>query len=223
MNSITLLIIEAIICFIVLIIIYAKYKINGLYLYAIVLAILSSLMSLKQIPIDNYDINLGIIPFIMIFTISNIIIQKKGVEETKKILLTTLSTSIISYIILLLISYMNPSNINLFTNASYDNIFTSSMRIYFTNIVTLLYSLLLNNKLYYYLKLIKNNILISNLFSSIIINFIASILFGLIGYTFVLETIDIIKLIMMRYLIGLILGFLSTILIYITKYIKEEK
>ena len=76
MNSITLLIIEAIICFIVLIIIYAKYKINGLYLYAIVLAILSSLMSLKQIPIDNYDINLGIIPFIMIFTISNIIIQR---------------------------------------------------------------------------------------------------------------------------------------------------
>jgi len=221
MSSTTLLIIEAIICFALLLVIYIKYKVDGLYLYAIILAILSTLMSLKKIPIDNFDINLGIIPFTMIFAISNIIIQKKGKEETKKFLLIILSTTIISYVILLLISYMNSSNINLFTSASYDNIFIDSMRIYFANIVTLLYSLLLNNKLYYYLKLMKNNVLISNLFTSIIIQFIASIIFGLIAYTFTLEIIDIIKLIMIRYLIGLIIGILSTFLIYITKYIKE--
>ena len=116
---------------------------------------------------------------------------------------------------------MNPSNINLFTNASFDNIFNNSLRIYFANFVTILYSLLLNSKLYYYLKKMKNNILISNLFSTIIIQFIASIIFGLIAYTFIKEPIDIIKIIMIRYLVSLITGLIGTISIYVTKKVTE--
>ena len=67
----------------------------------------------------------------------------------------------------------------------------------------------------------KNNILISNIFSTIIIQFIASILFGVIAYTFIKEPIDIIKIIMIRYLMSLVVGIIGTIPIYITKYIKE--
>lgn len=223
MNSIILLIVEAIICFIFLIFMYKKYKTEGLYIYTIILTILSFFMCLKRIEIYDYDVNLGIIPFSMVFTSFNIVIQKKGIEDTKNFLLIILSTTIISYIIFLLISTMQSSNINLFTNASYDNIFDYSLRMYFANTATMLYSLLLNNKLYYYLKIMKNNIVISNLFSTIIIQFIASILFGLIAYVFTLELIDIIKIIMIRYLISLIIGITSTIIIYITKYIKEEK
>lgn len=221
MNTIMLLIIETIICSILLIFMYKKYKIEGLYTYTIVSVFLTSIMSLKQIPIYNYDLNLGLIPFVMTFASFNIIIQKKGVEETKKFLLTIISTLLVSYIILILISYTKSSDINLFTSASYDNIFKNSMRMYFANIVTLLYSLLLNNKLYYYLKVMKNNILISNLFSSIIIQFIASTIFGLLAFTFILEIFDIIKIIMIRYLISLIITIITTIIIYITKYIKE--
>ena len=86
----------------------------------------------------------------------------------------------------------------------------------------MLYSLILNNKLYFYLKRMKNNIFISNVFSTIIIQFIASILFGIIAYIFVKDTIDIIKLIMVRYLLSLVIGLIGTIPIYITKYIKEQ-
>lgn len=223
MNSFNLLIIEAIICLIMLIIMYKKYKTEGMYIYTIVSLILSFLMSLKIVSVYDYDVNLGIIPLVTVFTASNIIIQKKGIEETKRFLMTIMATTLISYFIFLLVSYMEPSNINLFTSASYDNIFADSLRIYFANVVTLLYGLLLNNKLYYYLKVMKNNILISNLFSTIIIQFLASIIFGLVAYVFVYETIDIIKLIMIRYLISLVIGILSTIIIFITKYIKEEK
>ena len=104
----------------------------------------------------------------------------------------------------------------------YDNIFDNSIRLLFASIVTMLYSLILNNKLYFYLKRMKNNIFISNVFSTIIIQFIASILFGIIAYTFVKDTIDIIKLIMVRYLLSLVVGLIGTIPIYITKYIKEQ-
>ncbi|MCI6265552.1 MAG: queuosine precursor transporter [Erysipelotrichaceae bacterium] len=222
MNSISLLCIETLLCFVTLIFLYKHYKVLGLYAYTITALILSCLMSLKTITIYDFDINLGMIPFITIFTSFNILIQKKGPDDTKNLLLTLITTLIVSYSIFYLISFMKPSNINLFTSASYDNIFNSSLRMYFSNIVTVLYSLLLNTKLYYYLKKMKNNILISNLFSTIIIQFLASVLFGLISYIFIKEYLDIIKIIMIRYLISLIVGLIGTIPIYITKYIKEK-
>ena len=221
MTSTTLLIIELILCLITQIILYRRYKTVGLYIYIIICLILTSIMSLKTSTIYNFDINLGIIPFVTIFTSTNILIQKNGENNTKKLILTTSATYIISYAILYLVQFMSSSNINLFTNASYDNIFADSARMYFANFVTLLYSLLLNSKLYYYLKKMKNNIIISNLFSTIIIQFLASILFGLIAYTFIKEPIDIIKIIMIRYLISLIVGLLGTISIYLTKKVTE--
>ena len=220
MSSTILLVIELILCLITTLVVYKKSKTEGIYTYTIILLILSCIMSLKTVNVYDYDVNLGIIPFVMVFPVSNILIQKKGSEEIKTLFLTLISASVISYIMIFLISLMTSSNINLFTSASYDNIFNTSLRIYFANIVTMLYSLLLNSKLYYYLKTMKNNILISNLFSTIIIQFIASLLFTIVAYVFVKDAIDIIKIIMVRYLISLLVGLLGTIIIYISKYIK---
>lgn len=221
MNSLYLIALETILCLIFQIIIYKKYKTIGLYAYVIVCVILSCLMSLKTITLFNFDINLGIIPFTTIFTAYNILIQKNGEEISKNLILTMSATFIISYFILYFVQFMSSSNINLFTNASYDNIFIDSARIYFANFVVLLYSLLLNSKLYFYLKKMKNNILISNLFSTIIIQFIAAIIFGLTAYIFVKELIDILKIIMIRYLMSLVVGILGTISIYTSNKEKD--
>lgn len=222
MNSLYLLIIELIICIISIIIFYKNYKLVGLYAYTIASIILSCMMSFKMITVYNYDMNLGIIPLVTTFIVANIIIQKIGPEETKKHLLLTVIVLTVSYIILLLIKMISASKIGLFTSASYNNIFDNSLRIIFANIVTILYSLILNNKLYYYLKRMKNNIIISNIFSTIIIQFISSILFGIIAYTFIKEPIDIIKIIMIRYLMSLVVGLAGTVAIITTKYIKEQ-
>lgn len=222
MSNIALLSLELIICLITMIILYKMYKIEGLYGYSIIAFILSNIMSLKIIELYNFDINLGLIPFTTVFIASNIIIQKKGPEEIKKLILTLITLSIISYGILYLTSLLNSSNINLFTNRSYDNIFNLSERIYFANIVTMLYTLLFNSKLYYYLKVVKNRIWISNLFSSIIIQFISAILFPILAYTFIKEPTDIIKLIIIRYMISLIVLLIGTINIYIANKIKEK-
>ena len=173
-------------------------------------------MTLKLIPIFEFDTNLGIVPLATIFIASNIIVQKQGPEEIKKVTLTIIAFSIISFGILYLTSQLESSNINLFTNKSYDNIFMESARIYFANIATLLYSLLLNSKLYSYLKSVKNKIWISNIFASIIIQFIASILFNILAYIFVKELIEIIELIVLRYMISLIATIIGTINIYIS-------
>ena len=222
MSSLSLLILELIICTVAIIILYKNYHLVGLYAYTIVSIILSCMMSFKMITIYNYDMNLGIIPLVTIFIVANIIIQKIGPEETKKHLLLTVTVLTVSYLILLLIKQMTASKIGLFASASYNNIFDNSLRIIFANIVTILYSLILNNKLYYYLKRMKNSIIISNIFSTIIIQFIASILFGIIAYTFVKEPIDIVKIIMIRYLVSLVVGLAGTLAIITTKYIKEQ-
>jgi len=222
MNSITLLGIETILCFAVMLVLYKKYKLEGIYAYSIIALILSCLMSLKTITIFEFDINLGIIPNVTVFIASNILIQKKGIEEGKRFLLVVIFTAVISYLMMYLVSYMNASDINLFTSASYNNIFLGSERIYFSNIATMLYGLLLNNQLYHYLKKMQNNILISSLFSTIIIQFLTAVLFSLITYIFAKEIIDIIKIIMIRYLTSLIVGLLGTIVIYISKYINEK-
>lgn len=220
MSQISLLIIELLLCYVILLISYKTYNKTGIYSYSIIAIILASIMSQKLINLYNFDINLGIIPLISIFTASNILIQKNGTDDAKTLLLITISTSIIGFIILYIISFMHPSSINLFMSASFDNIFSNTIRIYFATFVSTLYSLLLNMKLYYYLKKVKNNILISNLFSTIIIHFISSILFGLFAYIFTKDPIEIAKIITIRYLACLFVGIISTIVIYLTKIIR---
>lgn len=222
MNNIYLLITELLINILALIIICKKEKVIGIYLYSIILFILSNLMSLKTITIYNFNLNLGIISFVSIFIASNILVQKKGYEETKRYILLVIASSIISYIFLYFISLMESSNINLFTNKSFDNIFEKSARIYFANIVTMLYMLILNNKLYSYLKQAKNKILISNLFSGIIIQFLASIIFLVVAYSFTTKPLDIIRMIIIRYMISLIIIIIGTIPIYIINKFKIE-
>ena len=222
MNSIYLLIIEMIICSISMIVIYKMNKLEGLYGYIIVAFIISNLMSLKIIPIYDFDVNLGIVPLTTVFIASNIIIQKKGTEEIKKLTLMLVAFSIISFAILYITSYLNSSEINLFTSKSYDNIFIGSERLYFANIVTILYTLLLNSKLYYFLKIDRNKIWISNILSGIIIQFIVTILFNILAYALVKDWITIIQMIIMRYLISIIIIIFGTINLYIVNNIKEK-
>lgn len=221
MNAIYLLI-EFLICYISIIFLFKKYEYNGLYSYIIVAFILSNLMSLKTIDLYNFTMNLGIIPFISIFIASNIIVQKKGTEEIKKIIILLLFTSIVSYSILFLVSKMDSSLINLWTSASYDNIFVNSPRIYFANIVTMLYMLYFNSLLYYYLKKEKNKIWISNLVSTIIIQFFTTIIFILLSYAITTDIAKIIEMILIRYLISIIIGILGTIVVYICNKVKDK-
>ncbi len=230
MNNVYLLCIELLICLITIIVLVKKYKYEGLYTYSVVASIISNLMALKIISIYNFDINLGIVTYTSVFISSNILIQKKGFDETKKIIIYTAIACTIAYGCLYLISIMPSSNINLFTNKSYDNIFIDSARFYFANITTLLYILIFNGKLYSYLKRTKNKIWISNIFSGIIAQFIAACLFSIIAYALLKqpisailnEPIEIIKIIIIRYMISLITIIIGTIIIYIANIFKID-
>jgi uncharacterized PurR-regulated membrane protein YhhQ (DUF165 family) len=63
---------------------------------------------------------------------------------------------------------------------------------------------------------------VSNLFSTIIIQFIASIFFPVLAYAFIKEPIDIIKIIIIRYMLSIIISIVGTIPIYIANKINKE-
>jgi len=214
--------VELIICYVAITFLYKKYQYNGLYTYASIAFILSNLMSLKTAEVLGFTINLGIIPFLSVFIVSNIINQKKGKEEIKKLIINILLTSTLAYIILLLVSKMDSSVLNLFTNASYDNMFLDSARIYFANIVTMLYMLYFNSSLYYYLKKEKNKIWISNIVSVIIIQFFTTIIFILLGYAITKDITTILGMMIIRYILSIIIGILGTVIIYINYNTKEK-
>ena len=117
---------------------------------------------------------------------------------------------------------MDSSIINQWTSASYDNIFINSPKIYFANIVTMLYMLYLNSILYYYLKKEKNKIWISNIVSTVIIHFFATIVFISLAYAITTKIDKIIGMLLIRYILSIVIGLFGTIIIYINNNIKEK-
>ena len=127
-----------------------------------------------------------------------------------------LVTSLVSCCFLNLTGMMESSNYNLYANDSYNSIFEYNLRVYIAAIISIISGIWISSKLYYELKKIKNNIIISNVFSIVIAELIENILFVLIAYLFDYKVINIILCIILRYIIKIIVGIVGTIPVYIT-------
>ena len=221
MNNIILIIAEFLICYIAIIILNKKYKTDGLYVYAIIATFISCIMNLKQITIiDRIDIPIGFGVTTSLIVAGNIITQKRGPQEIKTYITLILVTALVSCCFLNLSGLMESSDYNKYANKSYDSIFEYNLRIYIATIISIITGTWISSKLYYELKKINNNIIISNIFSIVISELIENLLFVLIAYLFAPGKtdiiFDIIFCIIFRYIIKTIIGLIGTIPIYIT-------
>ena len=210
-----LIIIEVLLSYLTLLLFHKKFKLDGIYYYIVMATILSNIMLLNTIDILTYPISVGfgITSSIVIATI--ILTHKRGPSELSKLIITIIISSIISYSYLTLSSYMGISDTNKYTNISYSIIFKNNIRIYLANTISLILSIYLSTKLYHTMKQIKNKIWISNIFTTVIVEFIESILFCVIAYAFSLKVIDLIMVIVIRYVIRALIECLGTTVIYI--------
>lgn len=210
-----LIIIEVLLSYLTLLLFHKKFKLDGIYYYIVMATILSNIMLLNTIDILTYPISVGfgITSSIVIATI--ILTHKRGPSELSKLIITIIISSIISYSYLTLSSYMGISDTNKYTNISYSIIFKNNIRIYLANTISLILSIYLSTKLYYTMKQIKNKIWISNIFTTVIVEFIESIIFCVIAYAFSLKVIDLIMVIVIRYVIRTLIECLGTTVIYI--------
>ena len=210
-----LIIIEVFLSYLTLLLFHKKFKLDGIYYYIVMATILSNIMLLNTIDILTYPISVGfgITSSIVIATI--ILTHKRGPSELSKLIITIIISSIISYSYLTLSSYMGISDTNKYTNISYSIIFKNNIRIYLANTISLILSIYISTKLYHTMKQIKNKIWISNIFTTVIVEFIESIIFCVIAYAFSLKVIDLIMVIVIRYVIRALIECLGTTVIYI--------
>ena len=215
LRNIILIISEVIVCYTLLIYLNKKYKTDGIYVYTIIATIMSCIMSLKKISIMNISVPIGFGVTTSLIVAGNLITQKRGPEELKNFILIFLVTALISCCYLNLSGIMTSSEYNKFANMSYGSIFEYNLRIYSGLIVSTILSVWLSSKLYYTLKKLQNKIIISNVFSIVIIEFIHNITFIIIAYLFEYKTVDLILCLVFKYMIQAIIGMIGTIPIYI--------
>ena len=116
MRNIILIIIEVVISYTLLSVLSKKYKTDGIYVYAIIATIISSIMNLKTISIMEVSIPIGFGITTSLLIGANIIIQKRGKEDLKMYFLLIILSFIISYIFINISVKLDNSNYNLLSN-----------------------------------------------------------------------------------------------------------
>ena len=215
MRNIILIILEMLVCYISMLVLYKKYKTDGLYVYGIIATFAACIMSLKQIDIMSVTVPIGFATSISIIVAGNLITQKRGPEELKTYLSIILITALVSCCFLNLSGLIKSSKFNEMANKSYDSIFKYNLRIYLALIISTLISTYLSSKIYYLIKRLQNKIILSNIFSIIIIELLDNVLFTLIAFLFDYELVDLMLCLVFRYMIKTIIGLLGTIPLYI--------
>ena len=214
MNIVNLLLIllETILLYVLTYKTYKKYKITGLYFLVILFISISNIFLIKRFEIFTLKLNVGIILNLMIYIISNIIVQKKGPYAVGNIIMIVFITTLFNYVVLTLSGIINPSSYNNHFNMLYNNIFEFNIRTYLASLTSLLIGLTLSSKLYYSIKKEINKVWISNTLTTIIVQLIEGIVFIFLMYVFELQISEIIFLIISRYIFRLFIGLLSNIL-----------
>lgn len=221
MINIILIFIEMIICYVLLLLLCKKFKTDGIYVYGIIATFISCIMSLKQIELMGVNVPIGFAVTTSLIIAGNMITQKRGPEELKTYLSLVLVTALISCSFLNLSGIIDSSKYNKLSNISYDNIFKYNLRIYLGLTISIIISIYLSSKLYYLLKRLQNKIILSNIFSIIIVELLENILFVFIAYLFEYEPIDLILCLVIRYMIKTVIGLIGTITIYISNKYKQ--
>ena len=218
MINVILLIFEVIFSYVFLLYTYKKYKEDGIYIWIVIAFILSSLMCIKHIEINNINMSLGIGISSTIYIANNILIQKKGNEYTKNNIIMLIVFSII----LILSGGIISSDFNNFTSLTYDNILFSSIKYMLANIISIIIGLYINNYIYYQLRKIKNKIWISNILSALIFTFVEVVIFITITNFNNGSLYVIMMSLVIRYVIKIIILVLGTYIIYIANNFRER-
>ncbi len=212
--NIILLILEILLMSSGILLLFKKYKKDGLYFWIISSIILTNIMALKTTNILEIDVALGSILYVGIFIAMNLIIQKYGTESIKKIVISTIIASIISVLIITVFTLFNSSFINIDTNISFNILFASNIRIFIASIITFIISIYINTTIYRKLRMDNNKIFVNNTVAMLITQFFDTIIFIVIAFGGTLNLKVIINSIAIRIIIKYITGIIGTIVIY---------
>ena len=218
------LLLESIIVFLLLIIFYKKGKKDGLFLYIGFITSLLGIMMFKLSDFLSFPVNYGL-PMVMgIFIANNIIIQKFGLDEIKKIIYTFGISFITTLAVICLCSMVTSSEYDLVTNKAFNGIFgydLVNVRSFIGLLLSIGFMLWYNGEIYYYIRKSKNNLVFSNIGSILIIQFVESVIFVVISFSGMYDGIMIFGMIVIRYLIKVVIGVIGLVPVILINKRKE--
>lgn len=206
------LFVEVILVFSLMILFYRFGKKDGLFIYVGFMAALLSTVMFKSIDILSFEADLGIPILMGIFVCSNVIVQRYGIDEIKRIIQSFIVPYIVTIVILSLTTLFGYSEYNLVTNDSFDSLFgynLNNLRLLISALLSISFMLWYNAYIYYSIRKNKNKYLFSNIGSILIIQFIESIIFVFISYIGFFDFNMIFGMIVVRYLLKVIIGGIS--------------
>ena len=199
------MLIEIIFVYFILVLFYKFGKKDGLFLYIGFMAALLGVVMFKLYDFTLFPVNYGL-PLIMgIFTANNIIIQRFGLDEIKKIISYYVVPYVMVMIIICLGSLVTSSDYNIMTNNCFNSLFgygLINLRCFISGLLSIGFMLYLNGEVYYYIRRSKNQ-------------FIESIIFICVAYLGEYDFLIIFGMIIIRYLIKVIIGMVGLVIVYL--------
>lgn len=223
MNIICFLI-EILVIYCLMLLFYHFGKKNGLFHYISLMGSILSFVIFKTISLFSFEINLGITIIVGIFTACNIIIQRYGLDEMKRIIFCFVIPFVSTAVVVSLLTLANCCVFDLNSIDAYDSLFgynLDNIRYFVSCLVSISFMLWLDGEVYYAIRKSKNNLVLSNVGAMLIIQFIESFVFIFIAYMGVYDFLEIIGMICIRYILKILVSGVSVTPIYLL--VKKDK
>ena len=206
MNELFLLLLLAI-GLILIYVLYKKLDKRGLYFAIVILNIMTFIFLFKISYIFKMNVNIGIIPFILVLNIVYIYIIKYGNKEIKNLEIVSLYTNISTALLLVIMNYYIPAvtetvSINMIGTFEYN------YKILITYPIIMFLSQYIVIKLYSFISKLQNNTVISIILTYIITALVYTVIFYIICYIKILSLKDSIFIGITTYIVGLVIMLL---------------
>lgn len=205
---------ECALVFTLLIFFYKNGKKEGLFIFISFMSALLGVVMFKIVDILSFPISYGL-PIVMgIFMANNVIIQRFGLDEVKKIIYTFSISYIVPLALVCLCSLVTSSEYDLVTNKAFNGIFGYdfiNIRCFVGALLSIGFMIWYNGEVYYYIRKNRNNLVFSNIGSILVIQFIESVIFVIIAYSGMFDVVMLFGMIVIRYLVKVVIGIFGLI------------
>lgn len=203
--------------FLIMIGFYKISKKDGLYLFIGLMSSILSVIMFKSIDILSFQVNLGLPIIVGLFICSNIIIQRFGYDEVKRIMFTSGIAYVSSVVIVSLLTLVFDSSSGLNLNDAFNSLFgydIFNVRVFLGGFISIMVMLWCSSYIYYSIRRSKNVLWFSNIGTMLITGMIESIIFVVITYAGGYDFTLIFGMIVIRYLVKIVFGIIGLVPVY---------
>lgn len=207
-------------CFSITLYFYKFLGKTGLLIYISLATIISNIETIKLVNLFGIESTLGTVLYGSTFLATDILNEKYGKQYAIKALLVGFVAMITMVVITSLMLLYEPSPSD-FANESLEVIFDLNIRITIASILGFITSQLIDTCLYDWLKKQKKQLWIRNNISTIVSQFIDTIIFVVIVYVGKVSFNTLVSIIVSMYIFKFVIAIFDTPFMYLSKKIKK--